>query len=376
MRAAALSTIARDLRRPPAASRGVMTFGSWAVNVESSAAFLRDELALLFRQTPDEVAAAAPRRGAATLHLLAGEAPPGLGSVIEQVVPAGTVIPADGFIEARARGVAVFCTEMVRVLIVAGRPPTIYIATHAALPAYERRVHLTVAMNAVLFQFRRVLLHAGAVRLGERVHLFVGERGAGKTTITLRLAAAGGTLLCDDHVVIRRGRRDFTVSGCSARARLTADTERFVCARPLRVAAQDFAGVLKKDVDAGDLCASRPFRDYRADAVYFPRLGTRFHLRPMPRNEGMAALLRHWRSALRFRDAVQLEHCLDFFAAFAAQVDLFELELSPRLADLDQLAAALSRDTAVSGRRPRIRMEQGSRPAVVRGPLGSRRSRM
>ena len=246
---------------------------------------------------------------------------------------------------------------MVRVLIVAGHPPAIYLATDAALPAYERRVHLSVAMNAVLFHFGRVLLHAGAVRLGERVHLFVGDRGAGKTTVTLRLAAAGGTLLCDDHVVIRRGRRHFTASGCSARTRLTADTERFLLARPLGVAAQEFAGVRKKDVDAGDLCTSRPFRDYIADAVYFPRLGTRFQLRPMARNEGMAALLRHWRSALRFRDAGQFERCLAFFAAFAAQVDLFELELSPRLADLDQLAECLSGRAAASPRRgqPRSR---------------------
>ena len=342
MGAAALSAIARDLARAPAASRGVLTFGSWAVNVEASSALLRDELALLFRQTPHEVAAAAPRRGAATLHLLDGDVPSALERAIAAAMPTGTVIPADGFIEGHAGGVAVFCTEMVRVLIAAGQPPTLYIATDAALPADARRVHLTVAMNAVLFHFHRVLLHAGAVRLGRRVHLFVGERGAGKTTLTLRLAAAGGTLLCDDHVVIRRGRHNFTVSGCSARTRLTADTERFLLARPLHVAAQDFAGVLKKDVDAGDLCASRPFRDYRADAVYFPRLGTRFHLRPMSRHEGMAALLRYWRSALRFRDAVQFERCLDFFAAFAAQVEPFELELSPRLADLDPLADRLS----------------------------------
>ena len=344
MRAAAPSIIARDPRRAPAAARGVLTFGSWAVNVESSSALLRDELALLFRQTPDEVAAAAPRGGAATLHLLAGEAPPGLESAIERALPPGTVIPADGFVEGRTRGVAAFCTEMVRVLLVAGRPAAIYIATDAALPAYQRRVHLTVAMNAVLFHFRRVILHAGAVRLGGRVHLFVGDRGVGKTTVTLRLAAAGGTLLCDDHVVIRRGRRTFTVSGCSARARLTADAERFLFAQPLRVAAQDFAGVPKKDVDAGDLCTARPFRDYAADAVYFPHLGTRFHLRPMSRHEGMAALLRHWRSALRFRDAMQIGRCLDFFAACAAQVEFFDLELSPRLTELDQLAARLSGD--------------------------------
>jgi hypothetical protein len=348
MRSAPLYTIARDLRRAPAASLGVLTFGSWAVNVESSSAFLRDELALLFRQTPEDVAAVAPRRGAATLHLLDGDPPPAIQSVIERALPAGTVIPADGFVEGRARGVAVFCTEMVRVLIVDGEPATIYIATDEALPAYERRVHLTVAMNAMLFHFGRVLLHAGAVRLGGRVHLFVGDRGAGKTTVTLRLAAAGGTLLCDDHVVIRRGRRNFTVSGCSARTRLTADTERFLFARRLRVAAQDFAGVLKKDVDAGDLCASRPFRDYVADAVYFPRLGTRFHLRPMSRHQGMAALLRHWRNALRFRDAVQFERCLDFFATLAARVESFELELSPRLADLDQLADCLSGGAAAS----------------------------
>jgi hypothetical protein len=320
------------------------------VNVQASEAFLRDELALLFRLTPSEVAAAAPRPGAATQHLLAGDVPPSLDAVIASALPTGTVIPADGFVEGRAPDLAVFCTEMVRVAIIGAQPPTIYLATDAALPVYERRVHLTVAMNAVLFHFHRILLHAGAVRLGGRVHLFVGERGSGKTTVSLRLAAAGGTLLCDDHVVIRHGRRHFTASGCSARTRLTADTEQFLLARPLAIAAQDFAGMLKKDVDAGALCTSRPFRDYTAHAVYFPRLGTRFHLRRMSRHEGMATLLRHWRSALRFREAVQFKRCLDFFAAFAAQVESFELELSPRLADLDQLADSLTGGAARGGR--------------------------
>lgn len=49
MRAAALAMIARDLRRAPSAARGVLTFGSWAVNIESSSAFLR------FRKTPARV---------------------------------------------------------------------------------------------------------------------------------------------------------------------------------------------------------------------------------------------------------------------------------------------------------------------------------
>ena len=93
MRAAALSTLARDLGRAPSAARGVLMFGSWALNIASRSALLCDEVALLFRQTPDDVAAAAPRRGAATLHLLAGDVPAALESVIDQALPRGIGIP-------------------------------------------------------------------------------------------------------------------------------------------------------------------------------------------------------------------------------------------------------------------------------------------
>ena len=339
------AAIARDLRQVRYAARGVLRFGSWALNVHSTSALLLDELAFLFRQASLQVTGAHPRRGAATLRILTGDAAAVAAPAVARALGDAAPIPADGFRETHSAGVTAFCTERVRVLIAGGRAPEICLVTTATSPDYELRVHLSLALNVVLFHFGRMLLHAGAVRIGDRVHLFIGERGAGKTSVCLRLAAAGATVLSDDHVVVRRRPRGFSVSGCSGHTRLTAETEAFFLARPLAVPAQDFAGVHKKEVEAAQLCRSRPFRDYRLGAVYFSRIGSRVSLRPLARHETLAELLRCWRGALRFAAPAQIARCLDFFAAVAAQVEGFELELSTRLSDLDQVAAWLSPTT-------------------------------
>lgn len=329
-----------DVSGVPWAARGVLTFGSWALNVHvhATALTLLEELARLFREIPQAVVATPQRRGAARLYLLPSGAVPDVERRIARVLQKTGPIPPDGFVSGRAGDVDVLCTEMVRVAIVAGVPSRIYFVVDAR-PSHDLSLHLSFAMHWVLFHFDRILLHAGAVRLGRCVHLFVGERGAGKTTITLRLAAAGGTLLSDDHVVVRRTPSRFSVSGCSGRARLATDTERFLLPRPLRVRARDFAGVRKKEVDASRLCRSQPFRDYAVGALYFPRVGRRFAVRPMSRHQAMAELLRSWRAAMRFGDAGQLADCFDYFAALASSVEPFSLELSRNLSDLDALVS-------------------------------------
>lgn len=325
--------------------RGVLTFGSWAVNVYAGSRPLLDEVARLFREIPQTVTTTPHRRGALRLYLQASGTAPEVERQMQRALGPDAAIPHDGFVSARRGGLTVFCTEMVRVAIIRGRPAEILFVVDAQ-PSYELAVHLSFAVHKVLFHFDRVLLHAAAVRVGRGVHVFVGERGAGKTTVSLRLAAAGGTLLSDDHVVVRRSGPRFTVSGCNGRARLAADTERFLLARPLPVKAQNFAGVRKKEIEASRVCRARPFHDYAVSALYFPRVGRRFALRPMPRHQAMAELLRFWRTAMRFGDARQLAACFDYFAALSAQVDCYSLELSRNLRDLDRLVARV-----VEGRR-------------------------
>ena len=318
--------------------RGVLSFGSWAVNVYAGTRPLLNQVARLFREIPQSVVATRHRRGAPRWYLVTAGGAPDIERRIELALGEGTRIPPDGFLSAHRGTLTVFCTELVRVAITTDRPPQIFFIVGAP-PSYALAVHLSFAVHKVLFHFDRVLLHAAAVRVGRRVHLFVGERGAGKTTVSLRLAAAGGTLLSDDHVVVRRTGSRFTVSGCNGRARLAADTERFLLARPLRIRPQDFAGIRKKEVDASRLCRSRPFRDYDVGALYFPRVGTRFALRPMSRHEAMASLLGAWRTAMRFADAHQLAHCFDYFAALVRCMEPYSLELSPDLSDLDDLVS-------------------------------------
>lgn len=337
----------RDVRAVGFAARGVIPFGSWALNLQCASRHLLDELAFLFRQTAGQITAARPRRKAPSLYLLRVGVAPAVERLILRTLPPGSVIPADGFLECRGQGITVLCSEVIRVLIVAGEAPRIYFVIHRTAPP-DFRVHLSLMMNMVLLHFQRILLHAGAVQIGRRVHLFVGERGTGKSTVCLRLAADGGTLLSDDHVVIQRAPCGFTVSGCSGRARVTRKTERFLLARPLDAKPKKFAGLLKKEFDAGQLVPSRPFRDYRAACVYFLRLGGRFALQPMSRHRAVAELLRHARHALRFRNADHFRRCLDFLSGLVAQVDPFQLELSPRLADLDRLSAFLSTGDAAA----------------------------
>jgi hypothetical protein len=335
-----LPALEREVRSVAFAVRGVMPFGSWRLHVQSTSSLFLDELAFLFRQVSGDIAARSPGRGAARLHLLGAGTAPTLERFIAGMLPAGCQIPQDGFLECRKQDMTIFCTEAIRALIVAGSPPRIYFVVGGALPEYDFRVHLSLAMHTVLFHFHRMLLHAGAVKIGARVHLFVGERGSGKTTVCLKLATDGGTLLSDDHVVIRRMLRGFTLSGCSGRARVTSKTENFL-GRRLDAIPETFAGILKKEFDAAELVESRPFRDYRAGAVYFLRKGRRVSLQHMPRQQAVAEFLQRTRNALRFRDKEDFRRCLDYVSAFAAQVDTFDLELGPKLADLDRLLPLL-----------------------------------
>ncbi|MFN4020348.1 MAG: hypothetical protein ACK4IC_07515 [Erythrobacter sp.] len=57
----------------------------------------------------------------------------------------------------------------------------------------------------LLAELGELVLHASAVRFGERIVLFLGETGAGKSTLATSLHQAGHHLLGDDAVIVTRG---------------------------------------------------------------------------------------------------------------------------------------------------------------------------
>jgi hypothetical protein len=62
---------------------------------------------------------------------------------------------------------------------------------------------LRMLLGLLLPAYGGLLVHASAVALGGRVHVFLGASGAGKTTTARRLAGEGATLLAEDLLVLK-----------------------------------------------------------------------------------------------------------------------------------------------------------------------------
>lgn len=206
----------------------------------------------------------------------------------------------------------------------------------------EHLLHsVMIAVYKMLWILGRVQLHAAAVEMAGRAHVFVGDRGAGKTTLSLKLARAGGVVLGEDHVMLRRGEDGFVVSGCDPNMRVTGKTERYFFDEELAEPRQDYAGVLKKEVEAARFLDSRPYRDVGAGKLFFSRVGRRFSIEPVGRARALVRLLDGIRDRHRFDGLEDMAGFLDFFADLVEGVECFDLTLSHDLDDLDQLVSFL-----------------------------------
>ena len=257
--------------------------------------------------------------------------------------PSRPDIPSDGMVLCGTRRRPEIHTEAVSAVIdLASDPVRVSIATHVdGIPHFDFCVHLTVVLHKVLFLLGRVVLHAAAVRLAGRVSLFLGDKGAGKTTSSLRLGRAGATVLGEDHVILRKSSDGFRVSGCDERSRLDAKTERYFFPELLSTVPCDFAGTLKKEVPARQVFDSQPYTDHRPDLVFFTRVGTAFSITPLPRQAAVLRLMRAAGKLQRFVNPLDSGAFLDMLLDFSQTVRPYELELSPDLQELDHLVQFL-----------------------------------
>jgi hypothetical protein len=69
-------------------------------------------------------------------------------------------------------------------------------------PETLRHLFLDQVLPRILAQQGRLILHAGAVQIGDRAIAFIGGSGSGKSTLVAGFHAAGHTLLCDDGLVL------------------------------------------------------------------------------------------------------------------------------------------------------------------------------
>jgi hypothetical protein len=265
----------------------------------------------------------------------------------EDDTPAVTV-PPDGMVVRHANPISIIHTEALSVAIDHARTPVrVGVRVRPGERShYDLCVHLAVVFHKILFLLDRVVLHAAAVRIGGRVAIFIGDRGAGKTTTALALSRAGGTVLGEDHLILRRSADGFVVSGCDERWRVDERTERHFFDGPLPLEAADYAGRMKKEVVVRDV-ASEPFTDDRAAQLFFIRAGNRFDIAPIPRGVTVLRVMEAAGKLQRFVDANDRLRFLTMVSDFVATITPYALERTDDLGDLDRLIEFLH-DPSVS----------------------------
>src|SRR5206468_812619 len=98
--------------------------------------------------------------------------------------------------------------------------------------------YVSMNVRALLRQLGRIQLHGAAATIDGRTVVLLGDKGAGKSTLSVAIRRAGGTVLADDQLVLHVD-DTVTISGIDGGLRLTAETERHFFAAPLAYEPQD-----------------------------------------------------------------------------------------------------------------------------------------
>ena len=318
----------------PPVEEAILRFGSLRGRFVSPRALYTEEVALVFGA---EVLPVDPaRNGADRFHLVIEDAP-------GEEAPDHPPIPPHGMRLSGTDRHPSIVTEVLRAEVALDAAPVRIrvVVRQPEADRFELRVHFSAVLNKLLFLMDHVVLHAAAVRLDDRVHVFVGDKGAGKSTLCLGLARAGGTVLGEDHVILRRSSDGFLVSGGDERSRVTEQTERHFFSEPLDIAPKDFAGTPKKEIRMGDYFLSRPYEDFPAHCLHFPWVTGSLSIRPLKAQPALLRFMKYTAHFQRFAGGADQARFLDMLSGFVAGVRTFELTLSRDLNDLDRLAAAL-----------------------------------
>jgi hypothetical protein len=202
---------------------------------------------------------------------------------------------------------------------------------------------LAVVFAKLLVLMGYLRLHAAAAELGGEAVVFVGDTGAGKSTLMLALGRAGWTVLADDDVMVRRVDGRLMGSGGNGTIRMTATTERHFFDAPLPIQPIFWGTELKKEMRTSDILPAAPYREVPVRSLYFVRVADRLTLTPMSGQQATLALLHasHTRKNQRFADAGDFDRYLHLLVTLLERVPAHRLELSRDLGDLNRLIARL-----------------------------------
>lgn len=203
-------------------------------------------------------------------------------------------------------------------------------------------LYLRIVLNAVLRRLMRVRLHAAAVEIGGTASLFVGEKGAGKTTLSLHLAREGGVVLGEDQIMVRQtDGGEYLIAGGDDLMRMTAKTEAHFFATPPAGTSVEVAGVAKREIRARSHIRYEVNRELPLRRIFFPSVGDTFAIRPLNRVETLSRLAAPLLPINRFTSDEDRRRFLEFLAGMTRQAECFTLTLTSDLADLGNLSQFL-----------------------------------
>ncbi len=264
---------------------------------------------------------------------------------IRDDVPSPREPSGDRLIVRRVDGACRLESDPMTCIVRAGAAPCeVSVAVHD--PTLRRdwlTYHFSILFNRALLLLDRVILHAAALAYRGSVSLFVGPKGAGKSTVSVALARAGAEVLGEDRLLARRVGGRTLVSGCNGRMRVTAKTERHFLDGELPSEAFDASEVPKKEFPAARFFIARPHEERSVDRLFLLHAGDRFAIRPLGGRDALLRAMAATASMLRFHDRADYADFLSRLGDVLGPLPAHDLELSPHLDDLDRLVEFLGR---------------------------------
>jgi hypothetical protein len=329
--------IEEEITKKNYSAEGFMPIGSWGLNIKADQRDYAETLAYLFKQKMRHSFSKNASR--ADLFMVQTPRTSGLFSDASlaadntmahwQYLPGGALTLFTGWFH-----IIVYQDQFPAKIVIFVREPQYSFAAF--------RDHLFEVIHKVLFIFNRFYIHAGAVKWGDKVCAFVGDRGSGKSTVCLRLAKDGAQIISDDHILFNKSEDQFFVSGCEDTVRVTEKTEKGLFNSPLRENPSDYDGVLKKEILLKDYFDCIPFQDFPVHDIFFTHVGDAFKICKISKQQAVINLIEKTKAFFRFNRPEDLNDYLAYFSRLTSQTKLYDLTLSPDLGDLNKLIVFLS----------------------------------
>jgi hypothetical protein len=209
--------------------------------------------------------------------------------------------------------------------------------TDPSLDRGELSFHFWIMLNRALLLLDRLLLHAAAFVIDERLTVVCGDNGAGKSTLSVAFGLRGATLLSEDSLLVTRRGANFMVSGLTSQMRIPRESEDHLL--PERVLDQRISedGRNKRLVDAAQFFNTQLGIDMRPDRLVFLRLGNATSVTPLSARDALVRLIDNTRFTYRFANSGDVNDHLDLVADLATSVPAYEAIRNDSLHELDSL---------------------------------------